>query len=405
LWEFWETLTEKDVITFRFLDLDHFELTDELYVKMNARGKHLSDFENFKAWLHDYARDNKLRCGIENWHKRLDVEWTDIFWNFRSPGVYEIDDEYLAFIKLVSLFIYSERVTIESSKPEDFAKDSVEMFRKPEFIPPTVYRELGILDNSGFSRITGILKCLEKNGWMLLNELLSGLLGNGELNFARKMFGAANADLTWFDSAFIYAIFRFLTAKDKNIEDYTENEKRTLKDWLRVCRNLIYNTFINSPDSFVSAVKSIDRLAKHCFDIYSYLAGPKSQLTFFATVQRDEEILKASLILKNRAWEPVFTELEKHPYFYGQIGFILNLYANTDYDIAVVKENGIKCAAVFDAGILNSQDFLFLINLSTLTDRFYNWAESKKRFSESEIKNSFEWLKKNNLITHAEPLL
>lgn len=42
---------EKPVITFRFLNLAEFKLTDDLYIKMNARGKPLTDFENFKARL------------------------------------------------------------------------------------------------------------------------------------------------------------------------------------------------------------------------------------------------------------------------------------------------------------------------------------------------------------------
>ena len=37
------------VITFQFLNLKEFKLTDDLYIKMNARGKSLTDFENFKA--------------------------------------------------------------------------------------------------------------------------------------------------------------------------------------------------------------------------------------------------------------------------------------------------------------------------------------------------------------------
>ena len=51
--EFFDKLVDLEypVITFRFLNLDKFKLSDDLYIKMNARGKPLSDFENFKARL------------------------------------------------------------------------------------------------------------------------------------------------------------------------------------------------------------------------------------------------------------------------------------------------------------------------------------------------------------------
>ena len=40
---------ERPAITFQLLPLEHFGLTDDLYIKMNARGKPLTPFETFKA--------------------------------------------------------------------------------------------------------------------------------------------------------------------------------------------------------------------------------------------------------------------------------------------------------------------------------------------------------------------
>ena len=37
------------IITFQLLELKGFELSDDLYIKMNARGKPLTTFENTKA--------------------------------------------------------------------------------------------------------------------------------------------------------------------------------------------------------------------------------------------------------------------------------------------------------------------------------------------------------------------
>jgi len=41
-------------ITFIFMDLDDYKLTDDLYIKMNSRGKPLTSFENFKAKYEQY---------------------------------------------------------------------------------------------------------------------------------------------------------------------------------------------------------------------------------------------------------------------------------------------------------------------------------------------------------------
>ena len=47
----WERLVDEDrpLITFDFLSVEDMGLTDELYIKMNSRGKPLTPFEHFKA--------------------------------------------------------------------------------------------------------------------------------------------------------------------------------------------------------------------------------------------------------------------------------------------------------------------------------------------------------------------
>ncbi len=62
-------------ITFYFLPLENFQLNDELYIRMNARGKPLTEFEYFKVLFSEYlpALEEKAK---------LDTEWFDIFWNY-----------------------------------------------------------------------------------------------------------------------------------------------------------------------------------------------------------------------------------------------------------------------------------------------------------------------------------
>lgn len=75
-------------ITFWVLDLDDFELTDDLFVKMNARGKRLSRFDVFKSDLEAalkkaaIAKGNADVVGIaKTWITEIDNSYLDIFWN------------------------------------------------------------------------------------------------------------------------------------------------------------------------------------------------------------------------------------------------------------------------------------------------------------------------------------
>ena len=49
-----------DRIVFYVLPMEQFKLTDDLYIKLNARGKVLSSFENFKAWQFGEVEERKL---------------------------------------------------------------------------------------------------------------------------------------------------------------------------------------------------------------------------------------------------------------------------------------------------------------------------------------------------------
>jgi hypothetical protein len=72
----WEKLMG-DNITFYFLPLKDMGVTDELYIKMNSRGKALTPFEHFKAELELRMKevDEPLAREII---KSFDCEWSDI---------------------------------------------------------------------------------------------------------------------------------------------------------------------------------------------------------------------------------------------------------------------------------------------------------------------------------------
>jgi hypothetical protein len=96
-----------DAITFYFLPLDKMGITDELYIKMNSRGKPLTRFEHFKAEL-----ELQIKAVNEDLAKRIsskiDKEWSDLLWPYRNSGTDDeqanlvTDDEFLRYIHFVS---------------------------------------------------------------------------------------------------------------------------------------------------------------------------------------------------------------------------------------------------------------------------------------------------------------
>ncbi len=108
--EYFEKLSKDDLIVFYDFSLKDFGLSDDLYIKMNARGKQLTSFENFKADLVGYIRDQvDSSDGVkrEKWESLLDAQngiplkmdntWTNIFWHNKSTD-YKIDEVFFAFL-------------------------------------------------------------------------------------------------------------------------------------------------------------------------------------------------------------------------------------------------------------------------------------------------------------------
>lgn len=102
--DLWDKLKD-NAITFYFLPIKDMGLTDDLYIKMNSRGKPLTMFEHFKAELEREIRS--LNEGIANRViAKIDREWTDLLWNYRDSGNrladdVITDDEFLRYFKFI----------------------------------------------------------------------------------------------------------------------------------------------------------------------------------------------------------------------------------------------------------------------------------------------------------------
>ena len=92
----WERL---DKVKFYFKSLEDMGLTDDIYIKMNSRGKPLTDFEHFKAEF-----EKNLKSIDESTAKRIarkiDGDWTNLLWQYRDEGEV-VDDYFLRYFRFI----------------------------------------------------------------------------------------------------------------------------------------------------------------------------------------------------------------------------------------------------------------------------------------------------------------
>jgi len=321
------TDTKKPAITFWLLDLHKFDLSDDLYIKMNARGKPLTSFEAFKAQfekLLDQEFPNETRpldgqavSVSEYFARRMDTRWSDFFWPYRDQQSHVFDDAVMKLFRAVILITRSpandhfvEDVRTLCSSME---KNSFRFFQQHDWLDAEFSRTLFTLLDTWSGSGDGLSSQLPDQRYFNEEEVLNKILRRGPVS------------LGYDEIVQLTAYAQFLRAHENGVD------QAAFSEWMRVVFNLTTNTEYNRPDDVRRSMASLIELTPHMTSIIEFLADPDSTVTGFFGLQIAEEQTKARLLLANESWRSLIEKAEGHGYFRGQIGFILYLCgAETD---------------------------------------------------------------------------
>ena len=367
--EHYWSLLEQGIITFYWLDLEEHQLTDELYLKMNARGKQLSNFENFKASLVKRMANEQWE-GREDFSLKMDTTYTDLFWQYRGENKTVIDNEAMNFFVGMAMIAHAlrDKSDEESEENKKIIDRIQELFKTPLSVVASDY-----FSKEDFKRLKDFLNFYSKSKNLTIDTSLWKYFTDTHEKTFFEIFIRDNK-ATYPQRVFFYALTQlFIEVKD--------NVKR--EDFIRVVRNIIENASI-SVDTFAGAIKLMQELLKGSKDIYSYLSKTVIQ-SKFASYQVKQEIDKAKRIVADSQWKEAIWEAEDHPMFKGDIGFLLlETENNLDlfkkrYEVAkeMFDENGVKGKYRENALLLralisrfDSWELLFDINYDLTA---YNW--------------------------------
>lgn len=368
---YWECLKSADCpIHFNFLPLssDELPVSDDLYIKMNARGKPLSSFENFKAdlikWI--YKDENKNAFG-ENESERnktraeyaslIDNQWTDIFWEAGEEKG-NVDEIYFAFINRFLL----NSIVIHNDFTPDFLQNGItktdsngkEYLVKPElfdYFYGTTYegdtkgnddRRIAYKNFDFYEKALGygnsdVLKELKKVFQLMPERSSMASLFPARIDKKGKFFipTYSGKDIEDFNHVKIKettsitlqqrvvfeAICQYMIEADKF-------EETSFRRWMRVVWNIAENTNESSSiKDFVTILKLINQLSKGCLDIYKHLQEP--EYINSSNPQVREEAVKAKQILQKEKEndlvgpdETEIIEAENYAFFNGAIRFL-----------------------------------------------------------------------------------
>lgn len=100
----WQRLVDPDspAIRFLLLPVKAQQLDNTLYVKMNSRGKPLTEFENFKADLEALLLKSPAisAVAVNAFARDIDTCWADLFWHYRGEDDL-MDEECMRYLRFL----------------------------------------------------------------------------------------------------------------------------------------------------------------------------------------------------------------------------------------------------------------------------------------------------------------
>ena len=352
----WDVLTGNDCpVVFFSLDLDEYKLTDDLYIKMNARGKALTSFENFKADFIDHltkmVNENKLDEKYirpeEGIPIKIDSSWTDIFWKNHSQD-YDIDELFFVFINRFLFNEYLVSVSESASTVQNSAiykyfygenasgviDDTLIAYEKFEFYEKVINRKV----LSSLACILDKVNSCEYIQRLLENEYLNDDERRDPISAwqllipqyrdvevldysSRKIKKVTEIDQR--QRPILYAICKYIETGKLTDE---EADRKTFHRWMRICKNLIADARLRSIDSMIMIIKKINELSPSSHDIYNHLAFKVNETLGIPQnvleAQLKEECEKATRIIARPESESTIENIENMAFFKGQIRFI-----------------------------------------------------------------------------------
>jgi Protein of unknown function DUF262 len=315
-------------LSFYVLPLDGFGLSDELYIKMNARGKQLTGFENFKADLIDWLRadSNPYQAEFaeivalggrdmafaEAFTIKLDTTWTELFWRVARVDN-TVDAAYMRFWQRFLLALqYVEPNPLEEEDALVLALDTGQY--NAAYQGFALYGAL--LEKPG--RVQAAARLLDKlsDHYDAIGAAIEEAWGGQPNNWHLLA-----SPITQQQRILFLAVLRYLEEE--------AFDQQSLRQWLRVIWNISVDPDVRSADAMVAVMRTLEKLAKGAGDIYEFmLSGECAEIAEaeprpFIKAQLAEERLKARLIRDSDSWEAALLASEKHPLFQGNIGFLL----------------------------------------------------------------------------------
>lgn len=335
--------TQLHKLRFYVLLLEQFGMSEDLYIKLNARGLRLCPFENFKA---DIVGAVKKYCANEErpmgdrmvpfdiyFSSKIDTDWVDLFWE-RNEDMEESDRKYNArFLRVFSRYFAFKAFLIngvneDNSELIDFLIDDAEDRQSNEYLGFEFYNR--VLSNYGSTLFTDMCKVMDffkEHYNRCLKQMLLNPWDESDWHFynrdKKKQFTYSNR-VAWM------AMLLFI--EKMSYDCSADIWEKQLKIWMRVVwKVIVYYAPVRTIDKKDVAERYI-RIFKsiiECLDLNDIYLSLASLGDDQVRDREWEEVrLQSQMIIRgrqenNREYESIIESIESYGNFKGLGAFFL----------------------------------------------------------------------------------
>jgi hypothetical protein len=368
-------IDENPPITFSFISLEDYSLTDNLYIKMNARGKALSSFENFKAKFMQYLKNQGFE--YKHFEDSIDNKWTDLLWEYRSKDN-TIDDAFIRLFSFVTEMIYTEGAEAKDMN-SPYRPFNIAIFIKTYDSNEKVQRLYEMLDLwSNKAEIYDCMKSIFSTGY----EVGKTRLFENNYNLMDRCLIGEN--LSFPNKVLLYMVMRRLV--------YYKNQGKTdngINDYARIIRNLVsrirtlsghlYQSDFRYGRHAIPFVQFIEENLLKADNVYEVLPSLTAPAAIREESLQDEKD-KAKLINVEVANKARIQHLEDLDTFKGSINNVIGLVADSNEDYTNVFDSIFTAdnTTLLTRALLSIADYGIKLGGSALGERVYfgtngNW--------------------------------
>lgn len=371
---------ENEKIYFYSIEINDFGSADDIYIKMNSRGKELTLFENFKSKLEKYIEKVYDKEYLNMYNSRIDNKWLNYFWkklkkmknNEVEENEIENIDDWLINIYM-TIFENQYAVTL-LEKDDDTIENEIKYF--DNFITYQGKREIDFDNLVDMGKINK--DCIKQS--QLLFEYFSNKDENNDLNIVNQndmyekimnINKSRSNDLRP-EKVELFAVCKFLQYKNK--EELESYEKLELSKILYFVRNIVENMYMDSAKRYCMMISNINNILNFVFkengieqylkkisqynhDDINELFNKNGEFDREFTYLLRGEITKAKHIGQNEEWKGEILKIDKNTYFKGNTQFLFEFIKEcNDEKLEMYKNYSQKIRIIFGDKPNNSKE-------------------------------------------------